>query len=118
MQNYVIIGILLVVLILAVLRAKKHFKGGGCCGSGGNTIRDKKSLTAPKIGEKVMTIEGMHCENCEIRVENALNRLDHVACKVSWKKKNAVISYSEEVSDEMLKETVERLGYQVTQIRS
>ena len=118
MQNYVIIGILLVVLILAVLRAKKHFKGGGCCGSGSNTIRDKKSLTAPKIGEKVMTIEGMHCENCEIRVENALNRLDHVACKVSWKKKNAVISYSEEVSDEMLKETVERLGYQVTQIRS
>ena len=118
MQNYVIIGTLLVVLILAVLRAKKHFKGGGCCGSGSNTIRDKKSLTAPKIGEKVMTIEGMHCENCEIRVENALNRLDHVACKVSWKKKNAVISYSEEVSDEMLKETVERLGYQVTQIRS
>ena len=118
MQNYVIIGIWLVVLILAVLRAKKHFKGGGCCGSGSNTIRDKKSLTAPKIGEKVMTIEGMHCENCEIRVENALNRLDHVACKVSWKKKNAVISYSEEVSDEMLKETVERLGYQVTQIRS
>ena len=118
MQNYVIIGILLVVLILAVLRAKKHFKGGGCCGSGGNTIRDKKSLTAPKIGEKVMTIEGMHCENCEIRVENALNRLDHVACKVSWKKKTAVISYSEEVSDEMLKETVERLGYQVMQIQS
>ena len=118
MQNYVIIGILLVVLILAVLRAKKHFKGGGCCGSGSNTIRDKKSLTAPKIGEKVMTIEGMHCENCEIRVENALNRLDHVACKVSWKKKNAVISYSEEVSDDILKETVERLGYQVMQIQS
>ena len=117
MQNYVIIGILLVVLILAVLRAKKHFKGGGCCGSGSNTIRDKKSLTAPKIGEKVMTIEGMHCENCEIRVENALNRLDHVACKVSWKKKTAVISYSEEISDEMLKETVERMGYQVTYIQ-
>ena len=117
-MDYIIVAILLVVLILAVLRAKKHFKGGGCCGSGSNTIRDKKSLTAPKIGEKVMTIEGMHCENFEIRVENALNRLDHVACKVSWKKKTAVISYSEEVSDEILKETVERLGYQVTQIRS
>ena len=118
MQDYMIVVALLAILAFAMIHAKKHFKGGGCCGSGSNTIRDKKSLTAPKIGEKVMTIEGMHCENCEIRVENALNRLDHVACKVSWKKKNAVISYSEEVSDEMLKETVERLGYQVIQIRS
>ena len=116
MENYIIIGILLVILVFAVLRAKKHFKGGGCCGSGSNTIRDKKSLTAPKIGEKVLTIEGMHCENCEIRVENALNRLDGVACKVNLKKKTAVVSYSEEISDELLKETVERLGYQVTQI--
>lgn len=118
MENYIIIGILLVILVLAILRAKKHFKGGGCCGSGSNTIRDKKTLTAPKIGETVLTIEGMHCENCEIRVENALNRLDHVACKVSWKKKTAVISYSEEVSEELLKDTVERLGYQVTQIHT
>ena len=117
-MDHIIIAILACIVIIAILRALKHFKGGGCCGSGGNTIRDKKSLNAPKIGEKVMTIEGMHCENCEIRVENALNRLDHVACKVSRKKKNAVISCSEEVSDEMLKETVERLGYQVTQIRS
>ena len=111
-MDYIIIAVLAGIVIIAILRSIKHFKGGG------NTIRDKKSLTAPKIGEKVMTIEGMHCENCEIRVENVLNRLDHVACKVSWKKKNAVISYSEEVSDEMLKETVERLGYQGTQIRS
>ena len=118
MTDAIIIAVLVLVIFFALQQAKKKLKGGGCCGSGSNTIRDKKSLTAPKIGEKVMTIEGMHCENCEIRVENALNRLDHVACKVSWKKKNAVISYSEEVSDEMLKETVERLGYQVMQIQS
>lgn len=116
MENYIIVGILLVIIVFAVLRAKKHFKGGGCCGSGGNTIRDKKKLTAPVIGEKLLTIEGMHCENCEIRVENALNRLDGVVCKVSWKKKLASVSYCVEVSDDLLKETVERLGYQVTQI--
>ena len=117
MQNYIIVGILLIVLVLAILRAKKHFKGGGCCGSGSTTIRDKKVLTAPKIGEKVLTVEGMHCENCEIRVENALNRLDGVVCKVNLKKKTATVSFSQEVSDALLKETVERLGYQVTQIR-
>ena len=117
MENYIIIGILLVIIVVAILRAKKHFKGGGCCGSGGTTIREKKKLSDPKIGEKVMVIEGMHCENCEIRVENALNRLDGVACKVNLKKKTATISFSREVSDVLLKETVEKLGYQVTEIR-
>ena len=117
MENAVILVILLIVFVLALLRAKKHFKGGGCCGSGSTTIRDKKSLTAPKIGEKVLTIEGMHCENCEIRVENALNRLDNVACKVNLKKKTATVSYSAEVSDNLLRETVERMGYQVTSVQ-
>lgn len=117
MEDYIIVGIILLIIVVAVLRVKKHFKGGGCCGSGSNTIRDKKTLTAPKLGEKTLVIQGMHCENCEIRVENALNRLDHVACKVSWKKKTAVVSYSAEVSVELLKDTVEKMGYKVTEIR-
>ena len=116
-MDHIILAILAVILILAVIRTVKHFKGGGCCGSGSNTIRDKKTLTEPKIGEKLLTVEGMHCENCEIRVENALNRLDGVLCKVNLKKKTAAVSYSAEVSDEVLKETVEKLGYQVTQSR-
>ena len=117
MQDYIIIGILLAIIVIAVIRTKKHFKGGGCCGSGSSAIRSRKTLSAPKLGEKVLTIEGMHCENCEIRVENALNRLEDVACRVSLKKKTATVSYSAEVSDELLKNTVERMGYNVTQIR-
>lgn len=117
MENAIIIGVVLVIIVIALLRTKKHFKGGGCCGSGGNTIRSKKTLSQPKLGEKVMTVEGMRCENCEARVENALNRIDGVAAKVSWKKKTAVISYSADIPDQVLKETVEKLGYQVTGIR-
>ena len=117
MENYIIMGILAVIVLIAVLRAAKHFKGGGCCGSGSNTIRDKKTLIAPKLGEKIMTIEGMHCENCEIRVQNALNRLDAVACKVSWKKKTATVEYSAQVTEDLLKEVVEKLGYKVTNIQ-
>lgn len=117
MENYIIIIILLVVIVIAILRVKKHFKSGGCCESGGNTIRDKKTLTEPKLGEKVMTIAGMHCENCEIRVENALNRLDGVACKVRWKKGTAVVAYGKEVDDALLKATVENMGYKVTDIK-
>lgn len=116
MENVIIIAILAIILILAVFRTVKHFKGGGCCSSGSTTIRDKKTLTAPIIGKKVIAIEGMTCENCEIRVQNALNRLDGVLCKANWRKKTADIAYSAEISDEQLRETVEKLGYEVTSI--
>ncbi len=117
MENLIIVAIVAAIVVVALLRTRKHFKGGGCCGSAGNTIRDKKTLSEPKIGEKALTIEGMTCENCEIRVENALNRLDGVAAKVNWKKKTATVSYSAEVSDAELKAAVEQKGYKVTAIR-
>ena len=117
MGDAIIIVILLVVVTLALIRSKKHFNGGGCCGSGSNTIRSRKELTEPKIGEKVLIVEGMHCENCQARVENAINRLEGAVCKVDLKKKTATVSYSTEVSDALLKETVEKLGYTVTEIR-
>lgn len=116
MENTIIIGILLLVLVLALLRMKKHFKGG-CCGSGSTTVRSHKKLSEPKLGEKVLTVEGLHCENCQARVENALNRLDGVVCKVSLKKKTATVSYSTEVSETELKQIVEKMGYKVTDIR-
>ena len=116
-MDYIIVAVLLIVVVIALGRVKKMLKGGGCCGGGANTIRDKKKLTDPIIGKKVLTIEGMHCENCEIRVENALNRLDGVLCKVNLKKKTATVTYSENVLDDLLKDTVERLGYQITAIR-
>lgn len=115
-MDYIIIAILLVIILLAVLRAVKHFRGGGCCGSGGGTIRDKKTLSGPQIGEKLMHIDGMHCVNCEIRVQNALNHLEGVACRVSWKKKTAVVAMSCDIPDETLKATVEKLGYRVNGI--
>lgn len=108
---------LLALIIPALLHAKKHFSGGGCCGSGRNTIRSHKELTEPQIGEKVLTVEGMHCENCQARVENAINHIDGAVCKVNLKKKTATVSYSVEIPDEVLKEAVEKLGYKVTDIR-
>ena len=116
MENFIIIAILLAIIVFALLRAKKHF-GGGCCSSGSNIIRLRKTLDAPQIGQKTMTIEGMTCENCGIRVENALNRLDGVASRVNWKMKKAIVAYSADVSDEQLRDAVERMGYRVISVR-
>ena len=117
MENGIIVGIILVMLVFALLRAKKHFAGGGCCGSGSNTIRSHKELSSPMIGEKKMLVEGMHCANCQARVENAVNRLDGVVCTVNLRKKTATVSYSKEVPDAALKEIVEKLGYKVLEVR-
>ena len=116
MIDIIIILVLAVLVILAGVRAVRHFSGGGCCGSKGGTIRDNKPLDRPKLGEKTLTIEGMTCVNCEIRVENALGRIPHAAARVSHKKKTAVVSYSAEIADEVLRNAVEKLGYQVTAI--
>ena len=49
------------------------------------------------IGQKRVQIEGMTCEHCKNRVENALNRLEGVSAKVNLKKKTAVVSMEKEV---------------------
>lgn len=117
MGDFVIVGILVVILALGVVHMGKHFRGGGCCGSGSNTIRIKKTLTEPILGQFTMMIEGMHCENCQARVENALNRLDGVACKVSLRWKTAQVSYSRPFDQEEARGIVEKLGYSVREIR-
>lgn len=117
MGDLAIIAILAGMVALGVIHMGKHFRGGGCCGSGSNTIRTKKTLTEPALGGFVMTVEGMHCENCQARVENALNRLDGVACKVNLRRKTAQVSYSRPFSREEAQGIVEKLGYSVTKIQ-
>ena len=103
-------------MLLAIPSSIKHFKGqGGCCG-GGNTVKEHKKLDAPKIGEKEILIEGMHCENCKNSVERAVNNIDGAVCKVNLKKKRAKVSYSKEISDEILRETIENVGFEVKEI--
>lgn len=117
MADYLIVGILLLLVVFALLRARKHFRGGGCCGSGGNTIRPRKKLTAPCIGTIILDVEGMHCENCQARIERELDKLDGVVCKVNLHHKTATITYSSPISPDALKQAVEALGYQVAGIR-
>lgn len=113
MGNIMILAILIVLVVLAAFSSRKHFKGEcGCCGGCVNA-KEIKKLTGPKQGEKSIQIEGMHCDNCKNRIERALNRIDGVVGKVKLRKKVAKVIYSREVEDELLKKTVEDLGYEV-----
>ena len=116
MGNIIIICILSVIVLIALFNTFKHFKGeGGCCGGGG-TIKENKKLNAPKIGEKEVHIEGMHCDNCKNRVERVINDIEGAACKVNLKKKIAKVEISENINNDVIKKAVENLGFKITDI--
>ncbi|MBQ1281802.1 MAG: heavy metal translocating P-type ATPase, partial [Oscillospiraceae bacterium] len=68
--------------------------------------------------EKIMRIEGMMCGHCEARVKKCLDELAGVAeAVVDHTKDTAVVRLNSDISDEVLKETVEAQGYTVTEIK-
>ena len=67
--------------------------------------------------EKTMKIEGMMCGHCEATVKKALEALDQVdAAEVSHEAGTAVVTLNSDVSDDVLKKTVEDKDYKVVGI--
>lgn len=66
--------------------------------------------------KKTMKIEGMMCGHCTGRVDKVLNALEGVEASVSLEEKAAYVTLTKDVSDELLKKTVEDEGYQVLEI--
>ncbi len=86
-----------------------------------NSKRDKKISQKGKqeeiTMEKTMKIEGMMCGHCEARVQKCLEALSEVDnASVSHESGTAVVSLNSDISDEILKKTVEDQDYKVTGI--
>lgn len=83
----------------------------------------KKKKTVNKLEEenkmtKEITIEGMMCEHCKMRVEKALNTISNVEkAEVSLESKKAIVTLSSDVSDEIIKNAVTEAGYGVINIK-
>ena len=95
---------------------------------GRNTLQNKKLINSnqpviekengkDKKMKKTMKIEGMMCCHCEATVKKALEALDGVtSAEVSHENGTAVLELSGDVSDDLLKKTVEDKDYKVTGI--
>ena len=93
---------------------------------GRNTLQNKKLINSnqpviekenrkDKEMKKTMKIEGMMCCHCEATVKKALEALDGVTnAEVSHENGTAVLELSGDVSDDLLKKTVEDKDYKVT----
>lgn len=121
LTDLIIIAVLAVLVggaIAYIVRAKRSgvkcigCPAGGSCPGGSKPPR--KKLSGRVIGRKIMGISGMHCAHCTADVAMCLNRIDGVSAEVSLSRGLAKISYDREVSDDILKSAVEKIGYHVT----
>lgn len=116
MENVIIMGILLMILLGAIVTLVRRAGRKGCCGSSGDYKPRKKKLQAV-IAVKVFALDGMHCEKCANRVTEAVNDIPSVAGVVDLKKGIVTVSYEQKVPDAQIKEHIERVGYTVKEIR-
>lgn len=81
------------------------------------TYKKHKNEKGEKIMVKTMKIEGMMCGHCEAAVKKALEAFPQVAeAKVSHEEKEAIITLTEDMDHQLLKEAVEAKDYQVISI--
>lgn len=66
--------------------------------------------------KKIIEINGMHCPKCSAKVENALNSIEGVSAKVNLAKKHAVVTLKTDVTDDILKNAVDSLGFEVVSV--
>ena len=116
-ENIILLVLVVVVVAIGLWSTVRHFrgKGGGCCGGGDYKPRKKK--LSHVAGQKTFQVEGMHCEHCKVRAEEAVNDIKGAAGKVDLKKGLLTVSYAESLDDEQVKQKVERAGYHLTGTR-
>lgn len=111
MTDYIIIGILAVVLFFGVRSTARHFHGeGGCCGGGTYKARRKKLRSV--ACRKTFSVEGMHCQHCVNRVMEAVNSIDGASAAVNLKKGLVTVSMEQPIEDEVILSSIEKAGYQ------
>ena len=112
--------IVLIVLLAAMLLTagcltwKKLTRGSGCCGEHEAAVRritvsDRNKAHYPYT--VTLTIGGMTCQSCAVRVENALNALDGTWARVSLDTRAALVLLKQEPDIPLLCRTVAQAGY-------
>lgn len=113
MNVNVLIELLMLILILFAVQHIRNSLMSGCCGG-----EDIVKRIPPEDGNSshypyktTLIVEGMHCSNCALRVENALNSVPGIYAKVNIESGKATVLMKTEQPLESLCDTVRRIGY-------
>jgi copper chaperone CopZ len=67
-----------------------------------------------QAGKITLKVKGMHCDGCESRVKNVLSKMQGVTrAEASHKTGEVEVRVTPAASEEVIKEKVEGLGYEV-----
>lgn len=111
MANVMMITVLVAIAVVAVKSFMKKL-AHGCCGDDAPCrikVADKNKSNYPYT--TMLKIEGMSCQNCVVRVENALNGLPGVWAQVNLANKQAVVRMKQPIEEQELCNLVAKVGY-------
>lgn len=113
-STFIICAVLVVIGVCAILSYKKKLKNG-CCGTGGGDIKIAPSDTNEShyAHKAVISIGGMTCQNCAIRIENAFNRREGFMVKVNLRKKQAELWSKTKADENDIRRTIQGMDYSV-----
>lgn len=117
--NIILVLIVIIILIFALKGSMKHFNGeGACCGG---SVNNKVKVDDKNISHYPYTItvytEGMKCDGCKLKVENALNVKSGIYATANYHKNIVKVHMKENLSDEIITKVVEEAGYRVKSVQ-
>ncbi len=115
-----VLAIAVAVVVAAMVARRRARRGSACCGEHDEApvrarVHDRDKSHYPY--ETELTIGGMTCENCAIKVENALNGLPGTWASVSIGSRSARVRTKERPDMDTLRAVVREAGYVVTSPR-
>jgi copper chaperone CopZ len=114
----ILIAVALVAAFIALRTVMKRFGiKRKCCGGKPIEKKEEKILESEPILEIAVDIGDLCCENCAVRVENALNHMDGVKAKASHVEKRAVLLLCREWSEAEIRATVTDCGFTAGKIQ-
>ena len=117
MGDYMIVGIILVVLLIAIFSIQKKAKSkASCCGSAAYVAKARKLQNVKE--KKIFRVEGMHCQNCVNRVVETVQDIPGTSVTVHLKKGLVTVALDRDVEDEVIIAAIEKRGYTVQGKRS
>ena len=119
MENGILIAVFVIAFFIVLRMLVKRFGvKRKCCGGKKTEKREGKTLDFEPIFEVTVCIDGLCCEDCAIRLENAFNRMNGVAANACHKAKSVVLLLGREFDEAEIRAVVSGCGFVATDIRT
>lgn len=120
MGTAVICGIIIILCYIGIKSTMKRVKSG-CCGGGSEKVKSVKVADKNENNYKYkydIEVDGLVCDNCRKRLENAFNTNEGMYAKVDLQKKVARLNAKQSISEEQIKDIVAGSGYFIKSIHT